>query len=248
MFFFEFFFEEFWVFHFPKADFIFNKKQTICSDCSRWPTAPIILEQSALASVSASASAPAPAPTSLHTYIIWSYVFVGSMYFGFVSFSCENVGKREINIAARALYDLWVIRTTEFFKRSLIYIIMPAWCFNHTKWKAPKIAQDGSAAIHKMQPRAILILISFSKSISASLSLRSHSDYVSLHPYSFPKGDLGGFLIKSLPLSFYLLLCPYTNLYFFQFHCQFLVGFGTWYQQSSYPLKIEFIFICLKTQ
>lgn len=38
----------------------------------------------------------------------------------------ENVGKPEINIAfSAALDDFWVIRTTEFSKRSFIYIIMP---------------------------------------------------------------------------------------------------------------------------
>lgn len=38
----------------------------------------------------------------------------------------ENVGKPKINIASSsALNDFWVIRTTEFSKRSFIYIIMP---------------------------------------------------------------------------------------------------------------------------
>lgn len=51
----------------------------------------------------------------------------------------ENVGKPEIKIASSsALNDFWVIRTTEFSKRSFIYIIMPRPVHFHRINRSPK--------------------------------------------------------------------------------------------------------------
>lgn len=122
-----------------KADFIFNKKLIICNDYSSdcrgasWPQLRCTAPKTALGPINRHRSLG-----DLQSTWLRMIIFLGYFDFFFLRFftlwesiisraKCgENVGKPEINIASSAaLNDFWVIRTTEFSKRSFIYIIMP---------------------------------------------------------------------------------------------------------------------------